>query len=313
MPPISKIAVIGTINRDTIVRVDRTRVQAFGGILYNTRALSHLLGSQAVICPVAKIGQDCRADIREELAAFDNPDCSNVLTVPGTNNHCQITYSSISAKIEILSGWVGGVDRCQLRSILDADVILINFISGGDVSRKNLLWLRENSSARFYLDVHSRTLARCRDGMRRLREPPAWQEYVAVADFVQLNEQEFALLNHSRPTLRDCERFLVRYLPRARALVVTAGQRGTYLVERSDMTTRSLFIAAKCDRTAVDTTGCGDVFSGGFIAAILKGASAAVAVAFGNDVACYAASCKTINAMNFMPLRDRLGHLCGNH
>lgn len=52
------VAVVGTINRDTITHIDGTITESYGGVLYNVTALSQLLGDQVVIKPCLNLGYD---------------------------------------------------------------------------------------------------------------------------------------------------------------------------------------------------------------------------------------------------------------
>ena len=267
-----KVAVIGTINRDTVIRADGSKIEGYGGILYNLAVLSRLLGDRGTIFPVANIGADHEREIRGLLGRFANCELSALATVRAANNHCLLTYQSVSEKTEILSGWVGGVSREKLRTILDSDFILVNFISGSDISTTNLKWLRANTRAVIYIDFHSRTLGRKRDGARFLRRPRDWAETVACADILQMNEVEFELLAGVKPSRQECEKFARKYLARsARGLLVTLGADGVILAERKRGAVTARQIPAAQLRRVVDTTGCGDIFAGAFVAACALG------------------------------------------
>jgi sugar/nucleoside kinase (ribokinase family) len=299
----NKIAVVGTVNRDTIHRSDGSRVDGYGGVLYNLRTLCPLFADRATIYPVVKIGRDHRTGVYREFAEFANLSLEAVRTVPRANNRCLLRYDGVSEKSEILRGWVGAVDRRQLRPILDCDLVLINFISGGDISRRNLAWFRRCYNGIIFMDLHSRTLGRRRNGRRFLRVPPRWRDYVAGADILQMNRTEFQLLHGRPPERSSCRSFFLKHLRRCRALAVTIGERGCLLTYGAGKSLRYRQVTPAQQPAAVDTTGCGDVFSGAFIYALMMGRSLPECAAFAVDSATYAAAQQTIDDLDFRRFR----------
>jgi sugar/nucleoside kinase (ribokinase family) len=298
-----RIGVVGTINRDIIHRADGSRTEGYGGILFNLRVLWQLFGNAAVIIPAVNVGTNHADRIRHELQQLESVDTSAVRVVPGANNHCTLRYYDHSEKSEVLRGRVGAVSRAQLARLIHSDLILVNFISGADITSRNLIWLRREYKGLIYMDLHSRTLALRRDGSRRLRVPPFWKEYVDTADFLQLNEIEFRLLHGDSPNARSCADFFLHYLPGCRAMMVTVGGRGCLLTQRRGRTAHCLEIRPRLQRKVIDTTGCGDVFAGGFVYAHLSGASHSEAVQTATELASYAAARPGIGSMDFTRVR----------
>ena len=280
-----KIAVIGTINRDTVTRADGSRHEGYGGILYNLAALSALAPSEFSLCPITNIGRDCSQQILNRLAQFARLELQGVRTVAKPNNHCILRYRDAANKTEVLKGWVGGVSRGQLQTVVDAKLILINFISGADISRRNLCWLRGRCEGNIYMDFHSRTLGRHRDGSRFLRRPVDWKEYLDCADIAQMNELEFELLSGHKADEISCTDFLKRKLDRTRCLIVTRGSLGCFIMQRLGATIRFRSIPAPRVAQVTDTTGCGDIFSAGFIANYLTTGSEVVAASYATKLA----------------------------
>ena len=272
-----KIAVIGTINRDTVTRADGSRSEGYGGILYNLVVLSALSPSGIAVCPVTNVGKDCSLQILMRLAQFPRLELQGVRIIARPNNHCILRYRDAANKTEVLKGWVGGVSRRQLQTVVDAKLILINFISGADISRRNLHWLRGWYKGNIYMDFHSRTLGRHRDGSRFLRRPHDWKEYLSCANIAQMNELEFELLSGHEADEVSCSDFLKRQLDRTRCLIVTRGSQGCFVMQRSSATIQFTSIPAPRVAQVTDTTGCGDIFSAGFIANYLTTGNEVVA------------------------------------
>lgn len=242
-------------------------MQSYGGILYNLWTLSAAIGHRATIVPVVRVGKDHDADIRKALSTLKGVSSEAVLTVNRLNNHCILKYSSISRKTETLQGWVGGVSREHLDSAMDSDFILVNYISGSDISTNNFRRLRIKSDACIYLDFHSRTLGRRPDGTRYLRRPRDWRSTIACADIVQMNDVEFELLTGTRPVLENCRRLFTKpAFQSLKTLLVTLGKDGCLVVNKSRNGVVSVHIPAPKVASPKDTTGCGDIFGAAFLA-----------------------------------------------
>ncbi len=298
-----RVAVIGTINNDLIIGPDSHRIRSLGGMLYNIRALGQLLGERAVIMPVTRVGDDLAETVAASLAASGNVDLSAVRVVAGPHNQCIIRYQSVSERVETLSGWVGAVGWGQIEQALSADMILINFISGRDITWHNLQRLRRAFNGPLYIDLHSRALALARDGRRYLRRPGRWREYVHCADFLQMNEYEYAAIAGEPPGEASCINFARRNLRTRAALLVTLGAQGYLLAERRGKQIRFMRCRATKTLTSCETTGCGDVFAAGMVCKLLVGASISTAAGFANRAAGHAASCASLEQLNLGGLR----------
>lgn len=168
----AKVAVIGTINSDRIITPEGRKIEALGGILYNIRALAQLVRPQIEVLPVTNVGRDMNKPIRAALSAIAQVSLDAVRTVDRQHNRCTLRYSDNAERSETLKGGVGAVSWPQVEKALSADLILINFISGYDISWRNLRHLREQYRGPIYLDFHSRSLAVSHDGERYLRRSP---------------------------------------------------------------------------------------------------------------------------------------------
>ncbi len=282
----TRIAVIGTVNVDTVTRPNGSITNSYGGMLYNLIPLSQithqLLGDAVEIWPVVRIGSDHAEAILEKLKELPGIMPGAIKVVDRPNNHCHLTYHDDSHKSEVLRGWVGAVTKTQVSRVLDFDTILVNFISGGDISSKTLQWLREKSTATIFIDFHSHSLGRRRDGSRFLRRPRDWREVVRCADYLQMNEIEFEVLA-GEPVSRDSlRRFAAAIsLDTNQELVVTRGGNPGLRIRRRRVEDGRISIdeiVTPAAKRIKDPTGCGDIFSAVFIA--LRAAGEAVHAAF---------------------------------
>ena len=283
----SKIGVIGTINRDTIYRHDGSAVESWGGLLYSIKYLCDETAGEIV--PVVKIGKDACDPIMSILSRFPRIDLTHIHRVPEKNNHCFLHYHDQSHKCEFLKGGVPPLIFSRLRPLRECDLVIVNFISGSDVTLAALEKFRSSYEGLIYMDIHSHTLGRRKveGGHRRhLRRPLHWRRYVACADILQVNAVEFELLSGLKVSRQaaggffDCE---VRHLT---CLIVTLGADGCLVTYRSR---RNLIVTCHIPALKIgrvyDTTGCGDIFGAGFVAEYLKTGSPIKAARHGTRLA----------------------------
>lgn len=271
MPPKSsspyKVGVIGTINRDTIYYPDGGIVNSWGGILYSLKYLCQTKNIQ--VCPAVNVGYDCFDDIMRLLKQFPRLDLSLVNRVASKNNHCLLRYVNQSDKSEIIKGGVPPLRYEQVKPLLDSNLILVNFISGRDISLQALERLRKEYNGIIYIDLHSLTLGRrkTKGGFARfLRRPRNWQRYVACADILQVNRVEFELISGTPFSIESAYMFFSRCRGEGlRYLIITLGQKGCLIVHVSKRIHSISIPASRPATHPYDTTGCGDVFAAGFI------------------------------------------------
>lgn len=108
-------------------------------------------------------------------------------------------------------------------------------------------------------------------------------EMFALCDYITPNETEAALLagipvDDDEGAAAAARALLERGVGN---VVMTLGERGALLLNAA----RSQFFVAMRDAKVVDTTGAGDAFNGGFVAALAQGSNVDEAIRFANVVA----------------------------
>jgi hypothetical protein len=228
------------------------------------------------------------------LKKFPSVNLNYVYRVLEPNNHCHLTYSDISTKSEILSGGVPPLVFDDLAGIIDSDWVLLNFISGRDINMKSLKKFCSQCEGKIYIDIHSYTLGRKKDGRRFLRMPRAWINIVQTGDFIQMNREELALLAGSRGkecTVEENVSDLYKNLTdkdvncEAKHFLITDGAAGSYLVQIDGGKINLKRFPQKDSAVSGDTTGCGDCFGAGFVAASALGQNPIEAIISANSAA----------------------------
>ena len=282
-----KISVAGTINDDTIIRPDGTRTQSLGGILYNVVALAVLLPQHTVL-PVAYYGEDCGTRLGRLLSNLDNLDLSGMVRRQGRCNRNTLRYVSSERRIEFLEEHVPGIGLDMLETCLDSDIVLLNFTCGYDIVLETVKSFRSRFTGTIFMDVHSMTLGTDEDGARYEREVGNWREWAGLVDIIQMNLRESELFTGKKVSIGDTSRTICEAGPQT--CLITLGSGGVVATYRATEGLEHVTVEAEKAEVS-DTTGCGDVFSAGFIGGRVGGADVRGSCVAGNKAAVICSTC----------------------
>lgn len=281
-----RIALVGQINKDTILSEDGVKTASFGGLLYSILSLAEF--SEAKIYPICNVGQDVEIVVQDRLSLYPNVFLDGIQFVKDQNPHCFLTYDEFGQKKEVLKGKVPEIEFDQIRPFLACDAICFNFVTGMELSLDTLERAKHAAEGLTLMDVHSLTLGIDEDCHRFSRKPQDWESWLACADIVQLNEVEGALLAGGPLKSDDVIiSFSKQVISNGSSIVlVTRGARGSQTIffnEENDI--EILKNKAYPAKSIQDETGCGDVFLVGFTWNYLQTGDLAQASRFANRVA----------------------------
>jgi len=297
-----KIVVIGTINKDTIIFPDGKKNESFGGILYNVLTLSYLGREDLKIYPVCTLGYDVYGQVISHLKNCDNVELGGIKKVNCKNNHAFLLINKKKQRAETLKNRVPPLSFSQIEPFLGADVILVNFISGFDLSLVTLKKIRKKTDALIFMDIHSLTLGVDESGKRFFDAPKNWREWIRQADMVQMNLSELKELAKrnlkSQQEIKEFGKCILNLGPKA--VLVTLGKEGSLMTFDNKV---RRFEGSKVRRFK-DATGCGDVFSAGFLICYMYTKNLIKSVNFANYVA--AEKCKISGVEGMEKLFDKI-------
>jgi sugar/nucleoside kinase (ribokinase family) len=274
--------------------------QSFGGIFFSLVTLSALMAPTDTVHPVFGIGEAEHDDFLKMLEKYPNIDTSGIFKLKGNTNHVHLFYDNErNSRIECSKHISDPIPFNKIRPYLDTDGILINMISGSDITLETLDKIRmsvRDVRTPIHFDFHSLTLGIDQD-YKRFRRPLAdWRRWCFMLNSIQMSEDEASGLtaeNFDEPTLVNHLMSLM-----VSAFVVTRGDRGaTAILQENKKLSRYDFPGASFG-PVVDPTGCGDVFGASFLHSFLKQKNYKLAAEFANQVAGMKATFKGTELMS---------------
>ncbi|AZA10839.1 ribokinase [Corynebacterium gerontici] len=260
------IAVVGSINADLTVQVDRhpkpgeTLLGAGGGVAPGGKGANQAVAAAlrgADVHVVGAVGDDSYADPALALLKAAGVHLEEVETVPGSTGLAVITVAADGENsIVVVPGANASVDATfvqrHARTIREADVLLLQ----GEIPASGIEAAVALSQGRVIINLAP-----------VVKVAP---ETLLHADPIMANEHEAGLILEQLGRTGDgSPEALARELLRAGfpSAVLTLGAKGALVADQS-----GLELVQSPRVKAVDTTGAGDAFAGAFCAAVLGGA-----------------------------------------
>lgn len=223
-----RLGVLGTLVLDAILRPGRPAATGlWGGIAYSMAVFDHMLGADWRLVPLISLGADL-AEAGERCLERLSPsaDLSRVRTAGPRNNRVELRVAPGGRRAERLTGGVPGWTAGEIgRELVGLDALYVNFVSGSEMTLAGARRVRDDFGGPAYADLHSIFLGIESDGVRVPRVVAQAPDMAACFDYVQMNQEEFALFRRAasgdEPTLAG----------RTRLLAATLGPEGADLFE----------------------------------------------------------------------------------
>ena len=294
-----RLGVIGTMVWDVIYGRDARGVpiEEWGGISYALAGLDAALPEDWEIVPLIKVGRDLAPRAQAFLRSLRRvaPD-AGLVEVDAPNQRVELRYHSEDRRSEFLSGGVPGWSWAGLKPLLDlvrVDALYINFLSGWELDLETTQLLRQYFRGPIYCDLHMKVMAVQANGLRTLEPLPNVAEWCRCFDFLQVNEDEMAMMAPDPMALSA-----TALAAGVSCLAVTLAKRGAVyfaapgfdsiadLPRRSGLSTaprggtgalgpvRTALVPAEVARVAPgggDPTGCGDVWGATYFSRLVAG------------------------------------------
>ena len=271
---------------DEIIAVDGNITKSWGGTFYNISVFQKLLNQGETLIPATPVGYDIWDNVMSDLSKMNRIDVSALYRSEFPNNKVYLRYIDENEREERAQDILPPLEFEKLRPVLDTDAILINFISGFDVSLQVLRQLRESYDGIMLLDIHSLLLGIDKKGNRFRQALPEWRDWTSNFDCVQMNSVEADNLLSSESTYFEIQELAEDMVRNGIEVInITLGSEGSLVVCRDGEDIKSSYLKPAVTEGLVDPTGCGDAYAAAFTLEYLRGSGAFKSAETANCVA----------------------------
>ena len=280
------ITVIGHLCFDLLTDRDGNVARSPGGIIYSTLALANLLQPNDIIYPVFGVGKNDYDVVFSLLSQYPNISTDGVFKFSGPTNEVSLFYLDDGRRVEQSLNISEPIPYKKIRPHTKSDIILVNMISGSDISLESLDEIRmdvREQHTPVYFDLHSLSLG-IDDKSFRVRRPlETWRRWLFWVHAVQMNEEE---ASHLTPE-HHSEIMLAKHVLALNTgtLIITRGEKGYSAFIDHHKQIERIDGAGISQSTPLDPTGCGDVFAAAYCAHFGTSKNIAEALGFANTVA----------------------------
>lgn len=262
---------------DYIHRGEFTTVKQFGGILYSLVSLAVFTEGKAVVYPVMNLGEDEYSNVTAFLKNFSNIDLSYIRKVEHKTRVVNLFYKDKDSVLNVSVKKTYDREENSTEPTLpvgyghvkellpNLDGILINLVSGVDITLQALQNIRKNFEGYIHMDLHNLVMFTYPDGRREQLPVKEWKEWTSIPDTLQMNESELNILTGENVTEYDTAEKILNN-GRTRSITVTRGRSGIslYILNKETNKIKRADIQRIESTGFIDSTGCGDVFASAF-------------------------------------------------
>ncbi|PKL83575.1 MAG: hypothetical protein CVV24_04125 [Ignavibacteriae bacterium HGW-Ignavibacteriae-3] len=180
------------------------------------------------------------------------------------------------------------------------DGILINMITGFDITADQLKTIRSSFKGTIYLDVH--TLSRGVDAnmKREFRPIPRVKEWLSNIDILQCNENELITIVQNKNERESAAEILNQGV---KIVLVTRGEKGASLYYKSN-SELSFYTLDAVKINAVNKVGCGDIFGAVFFYSYISTGDLCKSLVKANNAGALTASANKLTLKTLISIND---------
>lgn len=249
-----KLLVIGHSVFD-LIDFEGKQSKGAGGIYYTISALNRIKTSEDKIYLCSQYDDETYSFFKAEFEKVEKDFLQKVEKIPrvhlnlseGRERH--ESYENITSSLS--------VDFSDLNQF---DGILINMITGFDISLNQLKQIRKNFNGKIFIDIHTLSRGLGENYKRNFRLIPEFSEWAKCLNIIQANENEIFTLSE-----KTDEQEIIKHILTLgpQIICVTKGEQGAvaYYKDKEELISYSITTKKIENATAI---GCGDVFGAVF-------------------------------------------------
>ena len=261
-----KFLVLGHLCFDVIHGADGRENEGIGGIFYSVAGLAALCDPRDRVFPVFGVNRSELDSVVAALARYPAVDPSGIFPFDDPTNRVHLYYREGGSRVECSKNISPPIPFERIRKFLDVDGILVNMVSGMDLTLETLDEIRmavRGDKIPTHFDFHSLTLGPADHDERRRRPVEQWRRWAFMMDTLQLNEEEIAGLSLEPMSEQQTAGHLLTL--GVRGVLVTRGDRGVSVFRNEQKHVVKTDLPGMPTSENGDVTGCGDVFGAAFL------------------------------------------------
>jgi sugar/nucleoside kinase (ribokinase family) len=259
-----KLLIIGHSVLDFIKSETKQKISA-GGIFYSISALNRLKSDEDELFLCSQYDEETFHYFKPEFEKVNNKFLQKVDKIPRVH----LNLRKDKERHEVYENITNNLSL-SFSDLKSFDGILINMITGFDITLDQLVQIRNNYSSLIFIDIHTLSRGLSEDLKREFRLIPDFESWAKCLDIIQVNQNELFTLSHKKNELEIVDEIFGFGVT---VLCVTKGEIGARVYYKSQNEIASYFIAARKINNP-NIIGCGDVFGASFFYSYIRNKNA---------------------------------------
>jgi sugar/nucleoside kinase (ribokinase family) len=244
------ILVVGQSVVDKIIYNDGFSIKP-GGIFYTVVAILSQIQPEDKVYLCSSIDKENEQLFKDTYDKIEKEFLVYVNSIP----HVELVINNVCERNETYSQAAQNL-LLPVEDLNRFDGILVNMISGFDISLEQLKHIRKNYSGLIYFDVHTFSRGLDENGHRNFRQITNFDEWAECIDILQANESELLTLSDQEEEAAIVDELFSYGI---KQMIITRAEKGATVFYREQNSVKKIHKDG-LKTNVVNKVGCGDVF-----------------------------------------------------